>query len=189
MKHAICGFLLVLAVLTSGLMAQEFRASISGTVSDPTGLAAPRVRVLATNISTNVASETTSNEAGLYLIGFLHPGTYTVTVEHPGFKKFIRENVVLGVSQRLSMDILLQVGQITESVTVSDTVSLLQTETATRISFVERNIIEKVPNNGRNPFLLTHALPGVTKSGLLGFGGTVRLWSGGRCIHRRRAHW
>ena len=177
MKHAIRSFFLVACVLTSGLRAQEFRASISGTVSDPSGLAVPRVRVMATNVATNVAGEATSNEAGLYVIGFLLPGTYTVTVEHPGFKKFVRENAVLGVSQRLSMDVHLEVGQVTESVTVSGTVSLLQTENATRVSFVERNLIEKVPNNGRNPFLLTHALPGVTKSG---YWGSAELYAYGQ---------
>ncbi|MGH9719632.1 MAG: carboxypeptidase regulatory-like domain-containing protein, partial [Bryobacteraceae bacterium] len=132
---------------------------------------------MATNVATNLASEGTTNESGLYVIGFLQPGTYTVTVEHPGFKKSVRENVVLGVSQRLSLDMALQVGQVTDSVTVSDTVSLLQTETATRISFVERNLIEKVPNNGRNPFLLTHALPGVTKSG---YWGSAELYAYGQ---------
>jgi len=168
--------LLSLLAVTA-VFGQEFRASISGVISDPSGSAAPRVRVAATNLATNVVHEAESNEAGLYVIGFLQPGTYTVAAEQTGFKKFVREGVVLGVSQRLALDIPLQVGQLTESVTVTGEVSLLQTETATRVSFVERNIIEKVPNNGRNPFLLTHVLPGVTKTG---YWGSAELYAYGQ---------
>jgi hypothetical protein len=79
-------------------------------------LPVPQVRVVATNVATNVVNEAVSNEAGRYVVGFLQPGTYTLTVEHTGFKKFVREGIVLGVSQRLSLDIALQVGQVTESV-------------------------------------------------------------------------
>lgn len=131
----------------------------------------------ATNTETNISSEAITNESGRYTIGFLLPGRYTVIVERAGFKKFVRENVLLGVSQRLALDPRLQVGDVADSVTVSDSVSLLQTETAMRVSFVERDIIEKVPNNGRNPFLLTHALPGVEKSG---YWGSAELYAYGQ---------
>ncbi len=177
MKRELFRLAAVLFAATIAGFSQEFRATISGTVADPSGLAAPNVRVIATNVATNVASKATSNEAGLYVVRFLQPGTYTVTVEHAGFKKFVREGVALGVSQRLALDIRLEVGQVTESVTVSGAVSLLQTETATRLSFVERNLIEKIPNNGRNPFLLTHALPGVTKPG---YWGSAELYAYGQ---------
>src|SRR5262245_8927726 len=158
-------------------MSQEFRASISGTISDAGGLAVVRFPVLAVNGATGTTSEATSNDAGLYSIGFLLPGKYTVTTEHAGFKKFVREDIVLGVSQRLTLDVPLQLGQVTESVTVTGEVSLLQTETATRVAFVERNLIEKVPNNGRNAFLLIHALPGVIKSG---YWGSAELYAYGQ---------
>jgi len=169
--------LLIPLVLITASTAQEFRASISGIVTDPSGSTVPRARVVATNRATNVVNEGISNEVGLYVIGFLQPGEYRVTVEQAGFKKYVRENVVLGVSQRLALDIPLQVGQVSDSVTVSDTVTLLQTESATRVAFVERNVIEKVPNNGRNPFLLTHALPGVTKTG---YWGSAELYAYGQ---------
>ena len=160
-----------------GAFAQEFRASISGTITDSSGSVVPRVTVVATHVASNVKNHATSNEAGRYVISFLVPGTYTVTVEHTGFKKFVRENLLLGLSDRYALDITLQVGQVTESVTVSDQVSLLQTETATRVNFVERNLIEKVPNNGRNPYLLTHSLPGVIKTG---YWGSAELYAYGQ---------
>ena len=161
MRHSL--FVLLAGVLT--LHAQEFRASITGQVTDPSGSPVPRAKVVATNVATNGSEEAITNEAGRYVISFLAPAKYTVVVEHPGFKKFVRENVVLGLSQRLSLDIPLEVGQVSDSVTVRAEVSLLQTETAMRVATIERSILEKAPNNGRNPFLLTHTLPGVEKSG------------------------
>jgi len=165
-RVAVCFALLL--VCCAAAAAQEFRASLSGSVSDPSGSAVPGAKVVATHSATNVSSEATTNEAGRYNIGFLQPGQYLVVVEHPGFKTFIRQNVTLNVSDRLELDIPLQVGQVSENVTVSDRVSLLQTETASRTPFVERRIIESVGTSGRNPFLLTHALPGVEKQGYWG---------------------
>ena len=88
MKSAV----IALFLFVPALLAQEFRASITGEVNDSSGAAVPQVRVIATNIATNVASEALTNEAGLYVISFLPPSRYTVTVEHTGFKKFIRED-------------------------------------------------------------------------------------------------
>ncbi len=169
--------LLLLLAFGAVASAQEFRASISGSVTDSSAAPVPNCKVVVTNVATNGSSEAASGEGGRYVVSFLVPGTYSVTVEHTGFKKFIRENVVLGVSDRLGLDIALQVGQLNESVTVSANVSLLQTESATRVAFIEKNLIQKVPNNGRNPFLLTHALPGVTKTG---YWGSAELYAYGQ---------
>src|SRR4026208_300312 len=70
-------------------LAQEFRASISGEITDSTGAPVPGVRVLVTNVATNLVSEGTSNESGRYNVNFLQPGTYTLSVEKAGFKKFL----------------------------------------------------------------------------------------------------
>ncbi|MSV30594.1 MAG: hypothetical protein EXQ52_17895 [Bryobacterales bacterium] len=172
-----CFISLVALTLLGPARAQEFRALISGVVTDASGSAVPGVKVVAVNLASNAANQAVTNGTGRYLISFLSPGTYVVAVEQSGFKKFNRENVVLGVSDRLALDIALQVGQVSDSVTVSDTVSLLQTETATRVATVERSLIEKVPNNGRNPFLLTHALPGVEKGG---YWGSAELYAYGQ---------
>src|SRR5262245_25695459 len=87
--------LAALLLLISFAGAQEFRASITGEVSDSSGSPIPKVKVVSTNIETNVSFEAVTNESGRYTIGFMLPGKYTVTVEQTGFKKFVRENVVL----------------------------------------------------------------------------------------------
>ncbi|HUS08556.1 MAG TPA: carboxypeptidase-like regulatory domain-containing protein, partial [Bryobacteraceae bacterium] len=169
--------LLWVILLASTFHGQEFRASLSGEVTDSSGAPVPGAQVVVTNVLTTVTHEAVANEAGRYNVNFLQPGTYTLAVEKAGFKKFVRDRMTLEVSQHVSLDVRLEVGQLTESVTVAGEVSLLQTESATRTHTIEMNLIQKTPNNGRNPFLLTHALPGVTKTG---YWGSAELYAYGQ---------
>ena len=173
----LAGFCLVTTLSLLPVWSQEFRASISGEVRDTSGAPAPEVKVIARHQASNLVYEATTNEAGRYLLNFLQPGDYTLTAERAGFKKFVREGVKLLLSDRASLDITLDVGSLAESVTVTGSVSELQTESAVRIATVERAIIERAPNNGRNPFLLTHALPGVEKTG---YWGSAELYAYGQ---------
>jgi hypothetical protein len=163
--------------LVTAAWAQEFRASISGEVLDSSGAPVSGVKITARHRATNLTYEATSNDAGRYLLSFLQAGDYSVGAERAGFKKFVRDGVKLLLSDRAVLDLTLEVGALTESVTVTATVSELQTESAVRIGTVERMIIEKAPNNGRNPFLLTHALPGVEKTG---YWGSAELYAYGQ---------
>src|SRR3954453_1487348 len=82
-------------LLASPVSAQEFRAVISGEVTDPSGAAVSEAKVTAVAVERNVPYEATTSTAGRYTIRFLLPGSYTVTVEKPGFRKFVREGVAL----------------------------------------------------------------------------------------------
>ncbi|MBI4909143.1 MAG: TonB-dependent receptor [Acidobacteria bacterium] len=166
-----------LLLFASLAAAQEFRASISGEVHDATGAPVPGVRIVAKHQATNLTYEAVSNETGRYLLNFLQAGDYVVAAEKDGFKKFVREGVKLLLSDRANVDIRLEIGTVSDSVTVSASVSELQTESAVRIATIERTILEKAPNNGRNPFLLTHALPGVEKTG---YWGSAELYAYGQ---------
>ena len=114
------------------LWSQDFRASLTGLITDASGAVVSGARVKATHSQTNAATEAVSNESGRYSIAFLIPGRYTVEVEAPGFKKSVRENVELQISVRAALDITLELGALTERVTVSERISLLETETASR---------------------------------------------------------
>ncbi len=146
------------------LRGQELRASLTGQVTDPTGAAVPGAKVVAVNDQTNLSSETETNEAGRYTILFLQPGRYSLSVEASGFKKFVRQDVVLGTSDRLGVDVALEVGQLADSITVTGETSLLETETASRGSLVTTRQIMDIPNNGRNIYQLVWAAPGVIKA-------------------------
>jgi hypothetical protein len=97
---------------------QSTDASLSGAVLDPAGAAVAKAAVTAENVRTGVATKTISNEAGVYVFAALQPGAYQIRVEHPGFRKKIYNDVELEVGARLSMNVSLELGPVSESVTV-----------------------------------------------------------------------
>src|SRR4051812_20510541 len=92
--------LALLLLLSGGLYAQEFRATLTGTVTDPSGASVPNASVKATNKATNGVSETKSNGDGLYTIPLLEPGIYNIEAVASGFQTLKRENITLTVGQR-----------------------------------------------------------------------------------------
>jgi hypothetical protein len=157
-KLALCAVLSISAGLS-----QDFRASLNGLVTDPTGAAVIGAKVKATNIERNAISETVSNDRGRYTIPFLIPGKYTVEVEAAGFKKYVRDGMELQINSRVGLDIRLELGAVTEEVTVTGEVPLLETETASRGGIVDNKLLLSVPNAGRNVYQLAFAMPGVYK--------------------------
>src|SRR5229473_224693 len=85
-------------------VAQEYRATLAGEVTDPSGSAVDAARVTATSVDRNVIYESTTNSAGRYTIPFLLPGRYTLTVEKPGFNKFIEQSVSLLAADKPAID-------------------------------------------------------------------------------------
>ncbi len=157
-------FVAVLSTTLAGVAwAQEYRASIGGTVTDATGAAVVGAKVLVTDVLKNTKTEVVTNSIGFYSVPFLLPSRYRVTAEASGFKKFVREDIVLGVNDRLGLDVKLEVGQLAESVTVTGEAAVLQTESASRGGVVEQRLVEDMPNNGRNMFQVVFAMPGVYK--------------------------
>ncbi|MCC7496487.1 MAG: TonB-dependent receptor [Bryobacterales bacterium] len=177
MKSTLLRICCLALALASAMVAQEFRATISGEVTDPAGAAVEGAKVVATSVERNVPYDTATNAVGRYTIQFLLPGKYTVTVEKTGFKKFVREDVVLVGQDKLALDVRLDLGAVVDSVTVTGDVSLLQTETATRQTSFENRIIENVPSGGRNIFALMYDQPGVVKTST--YWGSMELYAFG----------
>ena len=151
-------------LLASAVLAQEFRASIAGEVTDPTGAPVADAKVTVTYVARNAPTEAASNEAGRYLVQFLLPGRYTMTVEKAGFKKFVREGIALNSPDRLGLDVRLELGGVTETVTVTAEAVPLQTETASRSALIENRLIENIPTSGRNLYHFQYTQPGVVKN-------------------------
>lgn len=156
---------LVIAVCITPAYGQEVRASITGLVTDSSGAAVANATVRVVNVASRVAVTTTTNETGNYVTPFLPPGAYELTVEAGGFKKFLRQNIVLQLQDRARIDAQLEIGEMTQSVTVSDAVSTLETETASRGATLSNEMLSNIPTQGRNPFQIAWAAPGVFKSG------------------------
>src|SRR5687768_14233 len=111
-------------------VAQSDRGVITGTIADPAGALIPGAKVTAENPGTGVQFNTVSTSTGNYTIPSVPAGVYNITIEHSGFRKYIQTGVTVQVAQSARVDIVLQIGATTESVTVSADAALLKTESA-----------------------------------------------------------
>ena len=133
------------------LFGQANTGSIRGTVSDSTGAVVPRAKISLTNVKTGVQASVTTDGLGDYLFEFLPPGDYRIEAEVTGFKKVVRENITLDVTRQLRVDIGLEAGQVTETVSVTARASLVETETGSLSTTVENQQVTGLPLLGRNP--------------------------------------
>jgi hypothetical protein len=162
---AVCFLLSAFTVL-----AQSDRGTITGTVSDPAGAVVANAPIVAKQLETGATFEAGSSGTGNYTLSQLPTGTYEMTVSVPGFKKFIRQNLVLPVAQTLRVDIALEVGSSAESVTVSEAAPLLKTESGELSHNVTTDTMNNLPVMGigsaasgagiRNPYAVLQLLPG-----------------------------
>ena len=143
------------------LHAQEFRGTVTGRVVDAQSAAVPNARITAVLVATGAQSVTNSGLDGLFTIPFLSPGTYRLEADAAGFKKYIRENLAVDAGERMAVDIQLQVGQQTESITVTADASMLDTTTATAGQVINSDQVENLPMNGRTPLVLAQLAFGV----------------------------
>jgi hypothetical protein len=159
-----------LSVLCSGkdVQAQSFQGGVRGAVRDAQGVI-PGASVTMTNEATKVTRETTSNEVGEYTFPNVVPGTYTLEVSVPGYKKFERSGLTIATQQFVTVDTVLEVGAIEEAVTVTGASPLIDTSTASQGTVIDRAQLEALPTPGRNASLMAVTMPTVVSSGNTGF--------------------
>jgi len=156
----------VLALALCGVApCQEFRGTISGVVTDPTGATIPGAKVLATEVRTGTKSPTVADSAGQYAIPFLAPGDYQISATMPGFKEFIRKDIHLGSGDHPVIDMRLDVGDTSQAVEVTADAPLLNTENASLGQAITTKEVEEIPLNGRNPAMLAQFAIGVIPTG------------------------
>jgi hypothetical protein len=148
------------AVCFFSLMAQGPQASITGEVRDPSGAIIVGATIVARNVSTNVARNTITDAAGLYVISALQPGPYEVQVESPGFSKVVRSGITLDVAQNARVDFALQIGSAVQSVDVTEAAALTETETASTGQVIDNKKVVDLPLNGRQFYSLALLTPG-----------------------------
>src|SRR5712692_10293263 len=118
---------LALALLAGPqIWAQGERGGFNGVVTDASGSVVPSAVVKATEVTTNVDTQAITTDGGIYRLPYMPSGTYRITVSKAGFQTAVRENVILHVAQPLTVDFALQLGAVTEQVTVSGEAQLLQ---------------------------------------------------------------
>ena len=164
MTPALRRLVLVAALLgfASPAFSQEFRATVTGKVTDSSAGALPGVPVTITNTETNEVVTAVTNGEGLYTLPFLKPGKYKVAAQLQGFRRF-EQMVQLEVGQSQTVNIALQLGQVTETVTVVSEAT--EVTKADRGMVIDNQRITELPLNARNPFMLSYLSPGITYNG------------------------
>ncbi len=161
------------AVWAAGFLAgQSDRGTISGTVADPGGALIPNAQVTVANQGTGIKFETKTTETGNFTAPYLPAGLYDVTVEVQGFKKSVQKGVRVQVAQTSSLEIQLQLGATTDSISVTGDAPLLQRESAAQATTVSREQLNQLPLNFaigqgaiRNPLSFTQLSPGASING------------------------
>ena len=150
----------------------QYRASLRGTVTDPQGNAVSGATVTLTNTDTGANLVSTSDDNGVYQFNALPPAPYRLAVERTSFKKKVLEHVQIIPEQPNALDLPLEVGEVSQTITVTDTTQALDTETANLSGTVTSNQIQHLPSFGRDVFQLVQLAPGVFGNGAQGGGGT-----------------
>ena len=157
--------------------AQGTTSRVTGVVTDPSGAIIPGATVTLTNPSTNISLTAKTTSAGVYVFDSVQVGTYTVTVEHAGFKKFVSTGNVLTIGQPMTINVKMDVGQVAQSVVVNGAAELVQTSTSGNFgNVVNQQTIQQLPivgDRGRNPLSFINFQPGVVLGGNTGGGVNV----------------
>jgi len=153
---------LTFAVAAAALCAQEYRATLSGRITDPQGAVVPNAKIVATQTDTGAKFETKSGADGLYTIPFLPPSGYSLTAESAGFKKYDRKGIQLGANERVGLDIEMAIGQMTETISITAEAPVLNTTTASTGQVITTRQIDNMPLSGRTPLALAQLAFGVT---------------------------
>jgi hypothetical protein len=167
----VAALMALLAINPPCAFAQSTMGTITGVVKDSTGALVPGIRVVARNIATGVQMETETSATGNYVILNLPVGRYEVTVSTTGFKVWSRSDIALSSNQTVRVDVTLEVGDISERVTITAAPPALQTETTDVSTTMERKLVETMPlpiagigGGMRNAFSIMMMMPQV-KSG------------------------
>jgi hypothetical protein len=153
---------LMFLLAASVAFAQAGRGSISGTVTDPSGALIPGAQVVLLNPDTGVTQHTVTSSAGLYTFISLNPGTYRVTASQTGFASVAQDKITVTVDQVTQVNLTLRVGAISDSVTVTQGVALVEPSNSTVGSLIPAEAIDRVPLLYRNVFDLIQLSAGVT---------------------------
>ncbi|RPJ63440.1 MAG: carboxypeptidase regulatory-like domain-containing protein, partial [Acidobacteria bacterium] len=164
MRRSLFLYLLVAALVVTAnvnLAAQETRATLLGRVLDATGGVIPGVTLTATNVETNVATLSITNDEGLFRIPFLLPGQYEVKAELTGFKTAVRKGITLNISSEVSLDLVLEVGEMSQSVTVTASEPVLNTSSASVGQVIDNRRVMELPILGNSAMLMSGLAPGM----------------------------
>ncbi len=163
-KASLIVLLLWMATWPDRLLSQQTTGVIRGAIADATGGAVGGATITVTNTDTGVVETTRTDNAGNYTFLLLPPGRYTASAESRGFSKSVHEHILVRITETNVVNFSLQVGSLSESVTVTATVPLVQTDTSSEGKVIERRTITALPLTTRNFLQLLGLTAGVATS-------------------------
>lgn len=165
MSRSLLASIVFSAALVWSSFAQSFFGGLRGAVVDPGGAAIPLAKVSLLDESTGAERSTLTTQEGEFAFNQVVPSTYTIRAEAPGFRVFERKGVVIATQQFTSVSVQMEVGQVTESVNVTEEAPLLETGTASQGQVLDRQKLIDLPNLGRNPFMMSRLSQNVVQAG------------------------
>ena len=166
---------ILVLLLSCGAGYAQDTGAIVGVVKESTGSVISRAAVKITNLGTGITREVTSDDNGRYIAEALPIGVYDITAEIAGFKRFTHKGIKLNVADRLSIDIVMEIGQLSELVTITSETPVVQTETGAINYLISGNQVTELAVNGRNFVQLAQLVPGassVSRADTIGVGVT-----------------
>ena len=164
-------------VLFASANAASTQSTILGSVQDSSSAVVSSATVTVRSETTNFVRQANTNPEGDYVVPDLDPGTYSITVEAAGFKRFVRTGVLLNVDRRLRVDVSLSVGDVTELVHVAGDAPLVETDSSAIGQVIDRDQVNRLPLNGRNFLSLALLVPG-SNQGIQATGSNRMNWVG-----------
>jgi hypothetical protein len=161
----VLGFAFIFGATAASYAQYHVNGTITGTITDPSGAFVAGVKVTITNVANNVSQSTSTNNAGVYFFSDVTPATYTLTAIKEGFRTCEGDGVVLEPSSTRTFSCALQVGQISETVSVAAGALQVSTDTSQLNAVINSAQIEQLPDNGRNFANFLALEPGVAGIG------------------------
>lgn len=152
-------------MLAFSVNAQSFHGSLRGAVRDKSGNVLPNATLTLVNEATNLSRTTVANAEGEYFFEKIDPGKYKVAATLSGFKKVDRTGIVIETQQQLTLDLLLDIGDVAETVVITDEVPLIESANASVGQVISKQFLSDLPNSGRNPFSLAAISPNYIPAG------------------------
>ena len=148
--------------------AQSTPSTITGLVTDTSGAVIPGAKVQVTNEDSGVKIISVANSAGLYRTSSLIPGSYRVDAEAAGFQRLVRSKLTVQIGQTLQVDLGLQLGNVQETVTVSSSTPVLETQSSSVTQLVEKEMVQGMPMANRTSTALLALIPGAAVQNVTG---------------------
>lgn len=157
--------LMMTALMAATLCGQSYQGTVRGALRDSADNAMSNITLTLINEATNLARVTTTNPAGEYVFEKVDPGRYRIVAEAVGFKKLERQGVIVETQQQLTLDLVMEIGAVTETVVISDEVPLIEASNAAVGQVIHKQFLNDLPNSGRNPFSLAAISPNYIPAG------------------------